>query len=109
MKTNMQLNKNSNQIEGKDDDLCNFSDEQVGNLNNPTPNFELELAINLKELASTDILKKNGINQSYIYPHIYKLRTNHHDHDRSLSILPYGNLTQNKQLRKIKYLSLDFF
>ena len=37
-----QLNKNSNQIEEKENDFCNFSDEQAGDeLAKPTPNFKL--------------------------------------------------------------------
>ena len=39
-------------------DFCNFGDEQAGNVTKPTPNFELELEVYLKEPASTDIIKK---------------------------------------------------
>jgi hypothetical protein len=51
MTLNIQLNINSSQIERKDENLCNFSHEQVGNLTNPTSNFELKLAINLKRIS----------------------------------------------------------
>ena len=32
-------------------DFCNFDDEQAGNVTKPTPNFELELEVYLKEPA----------------------------------------------------------
>jgi hypothetical protein len=54
---NMQLNKRSNQIEGKNDDFCNFSDKKAGNVTKLTPNFELK-EMYLKETSLTIIIKK---------------------------------------------------
>ncbi len=48
----------SDQIESKCNDFCNFSDEQASNVTKLTPNFESELEMQLKEPASTDIIKK---------------------------------------------------
>jgi len=65
----MKLNKSSNQIEGKNDDFCNFSDGQAGNVTKPTWNFELKSEIYVKEWSSTDIMKKWD-KSKYIYPHL---------------------------------------
>jgi hypothetical protein len=51
---NIQLNKSSNQIEGKDDYFCNFSDEQAGNK-----------AMSYSELSTLNLKSefKNGVNR----------------------------------------------